>query len=171
MVRFRSNLMKIYQQLPYSIYLQRNSAEYVHSIQTLTGNFHGGVLQNLLKTTSDIIVAMVIILILALGERFSVLASLLIILSSAVIIYDYLFRRRMNQYGKMSNIANQKMIQGLHEGIEGLKEIRILGKDKFFHKIMTSGAVTMSYYSSKHQLIQQSQGIYLNPCWLFLSYF
>ena len=55
----------------------------------------------------------------------------------------------MNQYGKMSNIANQKMIQGLHEGIEGLKEIRILGKDKFFHKIMTSGAVTMSYYSSK----------------------
>ena len=153
MVRFRSNLMKIYQQLPYPIYLQRNSAEYVHSIQTLTANFHGGVLQNLLKTTSDAIAALVIILLLA-WENFYVLASLLLLLSSAVIIYDYLLRSRMNEYGKMSNIANQKMIQGLHEGIEGLKEIRILGKEEFFHKMMASGAVKISYYSSKHQLIQ-----------------
>ena len=38
-IRLRSRLMHAYQHLPYQIYLQHNSAEYIHSVHQLIGPF------------------------------------------------------------------------------------------------------------------------------------
>ena len=51
-IRLRSSLMQSYQNLPYTVYLQRNSSEYIYSVQTLTGQFQR-VPQQLLRTVSD----------------------------------------------------------------------------------------------------------------------
>ena len=59
-IRQRTGLMHAYQHLPYSVYLQRNSAEYVQSVQSLTGQFES-VLQQLLLTLSNGLVALVIL--------------------------------------------------------------------------------------------------------------
>ncbi len=50
------------------------------------------------------------------------------------VAYDRFFRSRMRVYGQRQNLAAQIMVKGIHEGLEGLKEIRILGKSPHFHR-------------------------------------
>ena len=62
-VRLKSILMKAYQQMPYVDYLKRNSAEYIQAIQGYTTSY-SSVLEILLKTVSDGIVALAILICL-----------------------------------------------------------------------------------------------------------
>ena len=146
--------MHAYQNLPYSVYLQRNSAEYVHSVQNLTSHFKT-VLEQLLLTISNGLVALVIISLL-LSENALALGLLLALVGSTLYFYDRLFRQRMKEYGLRLNLAAQEMIQGIHEGLEGLKEIRILGREAHFHRMLQRGAEVESFSERRYQLIQQS---------------
>ena len=124
-IRLRTRLMLSYQNLPYIVYLQRNSAEYIHSVQSMTSQFQA-FLQQLLLTLSNGLVALVILGLL-LWENATALGLLVALVGSTLFVYDRLFRRRMRKYGQRQNLAAWEMVQGIHEGLEGLKEIRILG--------------------------------------------
>jgi ABC-type multidrug transport system fused ATPase/permease subunit len=153
-IRLRTRLMHAYQHLPYPVYLQRNSAEYVHSVQSLTGQFQG-VLQQLLLTLSNGLVALVIIGLL-LWENAMALGLLVALVGSILFAYDRLFRRRMRDYGQRQNLAAREMVQGIHEGLEGLKEIRVLGREAHFHQMLRRGAEEWSFNQRRYSLIQQS---------------
>ena len=150
-VNLSSFLMRAYQALPYPEYLQRNSSEYIHNIQALTSIFSSVVLL-LLRTISDLIVAIFILCLLA-WQNIYVLSFLLVLVGSILFVYDFLFKRKVNIYGKKSNDAADTMVQGINEGIEGLKEIRILGKESFFYKMFTKGVQDLAFYSRKYQVI------------------
>ena len=153
-IRLRSCLMHAYQHLPYPVYLQRNSAEYVHSVQGLTSQFRT-VLQALLVTLSNGLVALVILGLL-LWENAIALGLLVVLVGSTLFVYDRLFRRRIREYGLRHNLATRKMIQGVHEGIEGLKEIRILGREMHFHRMVRKGAEEIAFSGRRYELIQQA---------------
>lgn len=138
-IRLRSCLMAAYQDLPYTDYLRRNSSEYIHCIQSLTGQFANGVVAPLLRALSDGIVGLVIICFLA---KASPMALLLMIamFGPVLVVYDRLFRKNLRSIGLMANQGSRRVVKGIHEGIEGLKEIRILGKEHYFHKMVVSGA-------------------------------
>ena len=153
-IRLRSRLMHAYQHLPYSVYLQRNSAEYINSVQGLTGQFQG-VLQQLLRTISDALVALVILGLLV-WENATALSLLVLLAGGTLLAYDRLFRRRMSDYGIRENQAAQGMVKAVHEGLEGLKEIRILGREAHFHRILRREAEEMSFTQRRYQLIQQA---------------
>ena len=150
-VRLKSFLMQAYQQMPYSDYLKRNSAEYIHAIQGYTGSY-GSVLQIGLKTVSDVMVGIAILVMLA-WTNGPALGLLVFLLGSMVFGYDRLFRKKIRGYGKKVNEAGICMVQGIHEGIEGLKEIRILGKEQKFYQMVHRGASESSKYQVKSQLI------------------
>ncbi len=151
-IRLRSRLMHAYQHLPYSLYLQRNSAEYIHSVQGLTGQFQG-VLQQLLRTISDALMALVILGLLV-WENAVALSLLLLLVGGTLLAYDRLFRKRMRDYGIRLNQAAQGMVKGVHEGLEGLKEIRILGQEPYFHQQVQRGAEGIAFNERRYQLIQ-----------------
>ena len=153
-IRLRTRLMYAYQQLPYSIYMQRNSAEYVHSVQQLTSQFQG-VLQQLLRTVSDAVIALVILGLLIL-ENVVALSLLTFLIGGTLLTYDSYFRRRMRDYGIRQNRAAQEMLKGIHEGLEGLKEIRILGQEAYFHKTVRLGAEGVSFNNRRYKLIQSA---------------
>ena len=153
-IHLRSRLMHAYQHLPYSLYLQRNSAEYIHSVQQLTGQFQG-VLQQLLRTISDALVALVILGLLV-WENAVALSLLVLLVGGTLLAYDRLFRKRMQNYGLCQNLAAREMVQGIHEGLEGLKEIRILGREAHFHRMLRRGAEGYSFNQRRYQLIQQA---------------
>jgi ATP-binding cassette, subfamily B, bacterial PglK len=150
-VRLKLFLMQAYQEMPYSDYLKRNSAEYIHAIQSYTASY-GSVLQTGLKTISDGIVGIAILVMLA-WTNGPALGLLVFLLGSMVFGYDRLFRKKIRSYGKKVNEAGICMVQGIHEGIEGLKEIRILGKEQNFYQMVNRGASKSSKYQVKSQLI------------------
>ena len=153
-VKLRSFLMKVYQQMPYLDYLKRNSAEYIQAIQGYTTSY-SSVLETLLKTISEGIVALAIFIMLA-WTNGTALCLLVLLLGGMVFGYDKVFQRKIRNHGKLANEASIRMVQGLQEGIEGLKEIRIIGKNQHFHHKVYSSARELAENSIKAGLIRSA---------------
>jgi ATP-binding cassette, subfamily B, bacterial PglK len=132
-VRLRSLLMRTYQNLPYLTYLKRSSSEYVYNIYNLVGQFSSAVVLSGLRTISDIIVALMVFAFLAWSNIYA-FALLVFILSVSLFLYDKSFRKRLSRSGQITNAASTKLSQSIHEGIDGLKEIRLLGVEDFFRQ-------------------------------------
>jgi ATP-binding cassette, subfamily B, bacterial PglK len=150
--QLRCSLMLLYQSLRYTDYLQRNSSEYITALQQYTGTFTTGVLFNLLKMVSEMISLVAIIILLALTNG-SMLAILIGLLGLIAYGYDQLFKNKISTYGKKLNDNQELMVQGIHEGIEGLKEIRILGKEDYFHSVVRRTSEKFAHYRGNVQLI------------------
>ena len=144
--KLRNYLMESYQGMPYLSYLNRNSSEYVFSIQDLTHQYANSVLMQLLNIVSSGVVAVVIISFLAFINSAGLLL-MLFLFGFLMLIYDRLFSHKLVLYGKRMNRASTKIIRGVHEGIEGLKEIRILGKEQYFLDVVRTGAREFSVNS------------------------
>ncbi len=138
-VRLRSFLMKSYQELPYIEYLQRNSAEYIYSMEVLTNQYSQVTLQCFIRIISEGIVVIAIVSLLAWYNP-QALALLVLLLGFMMITYDKLFRNKVQEYGRSANEHSTYMLKGIQEGLSGFKELRILGKESYFHKMVDKGA-------------------------------
>ncbi len=152
-IRLRSQLMRAYQFLPYADYLRRNSADYV---PTGFSRWRTNTLQrwflHLLRMLSDAIVAMVIVGILA-KANIVALSLMVLMFGSVVFLYDRYFRVHLRDYGVKANQGARKVVKGVHEGVDGLKEIRILGKERNFYDMVVSGATQYAENTVKAQQI------------------
>ena len=158
-VRLKSYLMQTYQQLPYTEYIKRNSAEYVNAIIGHTISFRGA-LEMGLKTLSDGIIAIAIFSLLALTNGIA-LSLLVIILGVLVFGYDRVFRSRIKEYGRQSHHYATRLVQGVNEGIEGFKEIRILGREKYFYDLIKHNAERWTQNQGKTNIISSSPRYFL----------
>jgi ABC-type multidrug transport system fused ATPase/permease subunit len=144
--------MRNYQNMPYEEYIERNSSEYIYHIQELAAKFSHTTLQAMLRILSEGIVFVTIVLFLAWFDLLSVL-----ILSGFIIVsiltYDILLKSKISNYGKEVNNHSRKMIQGVNEGLEGLKEIRILGKENYFHNVVKKNAIQYSQINVKSMVL------------------
>ena len=143
-IRLRSELMHAYQSLPFVDYLKRNSAEYIHSTQTLVNHFSDGVIFVSMRAMADIIVAIVILFTLA-WTNFMAFGLLIGLVSLVLFIYNFLFSKKISKFGQSANLAATDMVQGISEGIEGVKEIRTLGKEQYFHKKVRDNSERYGY--------------------------
>jgi len=151
-VHLRSYLMESYQNIKYEEYIQRNSSEYIYHIQELSAKFSHTTLQAILRVISEGLVFITIILFLSWVNFFAVLV-LAGIITISIFSYDFLFKKKLNVYGKKVNKHSKKMIQGVSEGIEGFKEIRVLGKEEYFHNIVKTNATVYSQTNVKSLVI------------------
>lgn len=150
-VDLQGTLMQAYQQQPYVMYIQRNSAEYLKAIHDATGQFVSTV-QGLLKMLSEGLIAFLILTYLAYTNG-SILAVLALVFGGFFYCYVRIFRRKSRQYGELSTQAVQQIVQGVSEGIAGFKELRILGKERYFHSEMIEGARRLSENWAKATII------------------
>ena len=154
-IHLSSLLMRAYQTLPYTEYLRRNSSEYIYNIHVLVKNFASGVVLNGLRTLSELIVAIMILGLLA-WENLLALSILFGLLSIMIFSYDRFFRKRLRYFGKQSNQMSTSMVQGINEAIEGLKEIRILGKESHFHQKVHKCIHDLAHINRRSSLITMS---------------
>ena len=151
-VDLSQKLMSNYQSLKYSEYTSRNSSEYIYRIQNLTYQYSDQVLAPIMRLISDGIVALAILSFLAYYNFYALL--LLIFLLSAIIgSYDYGSKGLAKENGIKANNHATKMVQYINEGIGGLKEIRILGKENYFYKKVLYAAQDFAKAAKKVQLL------------------
>jgi len=143
--RLTVKLMNSYQNLPYVDYLRRNSSEYIHTTQNLVNEYSGSMIQTGLKMVSDGIVAVVILVMLAITDL-TAFFLLTCLLGLFIFSYDKLFRVKIKVMGKKTNLAQIEMVKGIHEGLEGLKEIRVLGHEGYFLSKVRNGAIKTGEY-------------------------
>ena len=147
-VKIRTFLMNAYQEMPYRTYLSRNSSEYIVNIQDLSGKYQSIVLASL-RTLSDLMLAGILLSFLAYQNPIGLLV-LVLMLSFFIIFYDLFFKKKMISTGEEVNNALDFMIGGIQQGINGIKEIRILNKENYFLAKVKQGAENLA----KHQTIQ-----------------
>ncbi len=137
-IRWKSALLHTYLTQPYLHFIKRNSSEYINAIQSYVGNFGASVLI-LLKTVSEGLVGIVLIIFLAFVDMQSLLL-LLIILVGPLLVYQKVFKERISNYGEKHHEGNRKMYKAVQEGVGGFKEQRILGKEHLFTNLINQGA-------------------------------
>jgi len=151
-VRLRLLLMKKYQDLPYIEHTQANSSDYIYKIQTLVTQFSDGILLAILRLISDGFIVIVILIFLAIYNIFA-LSILVLLIGSVVFLYDRIFRRRAVNYGRLINVNLTRMVQGISEAVNGLKEIRILGKESYFNEIVNSSSIRYAAANARSMMI------------------
>jgi ATP-binding cassette, subfamily B, bacterial PglK len=153
-VRLKSELMLRYQNLLYEDYLHNNSADYIYNIQILVTHYTR-VVMTLLKIASDGLVTILLIILLGIVDITTLLGMITLFLI-VLVPYDYFFRKELTKIGKLTNTAANNMIKGINEGIEGLKDLRILGKSEYFYNVVNNSAKDVGRYFVKSSIITQS---------------
>ena len=141
-IKMRSKLMKSYQSMPYVEYTQRNSSEYIYNMSAV-GTFTQGVLISLLRIVTEVIVGLFIFIFLVFQDPV-VLFVLIILLGGFIFLYDFIFRKRIKRYGNLVNVHTTEMLKKINESVHGLKEVRILGNEKYFYNQVMNNATGLS---------------------------
>ncbi len=143
-------LIKKFQHLKYEDYISRNSSEYIQMITKFTGDFTDYVLTPILKMTSDTIVTVLILTFLVYHNPIALL-SVTIILIILVILFDKVYRNKMNTYGLNSIRAEKKLLKLISENVDGFKQIRVFNRENYFFDNFTRNAYLYAKNHIKHR--------------------
>ena len=136
--KIKKQLINKYLNMQYQQYIEQTSARYIQVIQSLSIQFIK-VLQGFLRLISDSLIFISILVVLIFVEG-PLLIYLGIIMISFVIIYDKFFRSRLESQSKKITDSSVEVTKIVTEAINGLKEVKILGKQDFFEDILKKNA-------------------------------
>ena len=130
--RLKLYLLDKYQGMSLQISSQRNTAEYVHSIHVMTGNYSSNFIYYMLKLSSEVLICLCIIVFLAYQSIVAV-TSLFVLVSLVILCWDLFSKGKLTFFGSEINKLSREALQFLQESLDGYQEIRILGKTEAFH--------------------------------------
>lgn len=124
-------LFVAYMRQPYSFHIQRNSAQLIRNaireVDILTQN---GVLQSLILTTEALVIAGVVLLLLYVEPAGALLAF------GALTLFGWGFyratRKSSLQWGRDRQLHDGMRIQHLQQGLGGIKDVKVLGREQEF---------------------------------------
>lgn len=146
-------LMSSYMQAPYTFHLKRNTSELLRNVTTEI-NVLINVITSILKMSREGIITASILLFLFFMEP---LITLFVIglagFGSASFII--LNRRKMKEYGEEEQHRRTAMIKAVTQGLGGIKDARVLNREKEFIEIFSREAFLSSRLVAYIKFIQQ----------------
>ena len=147
----QSKLMWAYQHISFLDFLSKNTSYYINLINTST-YYHGSAVRTALKLLSNSIITIAILIMLMLTNP---IVSLLIILflGTLVVSYSYFLKNRIIEGSQLNQKYSENMIKAINEGMHGYKEIRILGKETFFHDKVKENSNNVARVQGNYQTL------------------
>ena len=152
--KIRTKLMNSYQRYSYNQYLKRNSSEYIQAAIEYSGQYTTS-LHKLVKILSEGLITVFIISYLAWIDL-RIVILFITSLGVLILVYDKVFRKALKFAGEMQNRNNIIAIQAIQEGIKGFKDIRVLGKEKYFENLVEEKSFKSMYYATRSAVISSS---------------
>jgi len=149
-----SRLFQAYLNSPYKFHLKYNSSELLRNIK-LVSTVVTTVLMPLIVCVTELMIAVVVFLLLVWID----LVSATLITSGLGIFlggYYWLVRKRMTILGENYKFNEGKIYQQVHQSFGSIKEIKILGREKFFNEIFCSHMWGYTYTYRISTMIGQS---------------
>ena len=115
---------------PYSFHLRRNSAQLIRNV---TGSVNGvtNVVQMWLTLVSEVLVLFGFALLLLWVEPSGALV-VIVALGSAAWAFHRFTRKRIERWGKQSQLHEGLRLQHLQQGLGGAKDVKLLGREEDF---------------------------------------
>lgn len=145
----RTLLMDTYQSMNYEKFILYNSADVIQRIRVQTGEFIYNCLIPSLRILSESIICFVILIFLFYISPYAMIL-LITLLFILVLFYDKIIKSKITNAGNNSAVFGSLMVKGIQEGMIGFKEIRILGKQHYFKKIVQESSVLFSKSQEEH---------------------
>ena len=147
----QSKLMWAYQHISFLDFLSKNTSYYINLINTST-YFHGTAVRTALKLLSNSIITIAVLIMLTLT---SPIVSLLMILFLGTLVgsYSYFLKNRIIESSQLNQKYSENMIKAINEGMHGYKEIRILGKETFFHDKVKENSNNVARVQGNYQTL------------------
>ncbi len=144
-------LMWAYQHISFLDFLSKNTSYYINLINTST-YYHGSAVRTALKLLSNSIITIAVLIMLMLT---SPIVSLLMILflGTLVVSYSYFLKNRIIESSQLNQKYSENMIKAINEGMHGYKEIRILGKETFFHDKVKENSNNVARVQGNYQTL------------------
>ena len=141
-------LFRYYIHAPFELHLQVNSAEMLRNTTSTVGQFTNGLYQ-LLMILTETLCFFTIFALLCFASPYAV-AVMAIFLGAFGIGFMAYLRPRTTKWGRQSEAESLEMIKWFKQSIDGVKEIRLLGREKFFDSYFTRHADTLAVHLRNH---------------------
>ena len=147
-----SKVFKEYLNQNFSYFYNRNTSELIRNLMTEVDQF-SLYLNSILKLILETIVVIGIFCILAyVNFYFTILISIVFLFFSS--IYFFLVKEKLNIWGKQRQTNQQKRLQFMKEGFDGIKIIKLLGREDFFFSKYKTYNVHLSKIAMKAHILQ-----------------
>lgn len=148
-MKFARQLFTTYLRQPYSFHLNRNPSELIRYVNNETHSVINYVIAPLLVMTSECFVILGLVALLVLLEPIAVVVSLAFLALAAGLLH-YLIKNKVRKWGELRMQYEVAVLQHLQQGLGGVKDIKLLGREReFISKFESSlvGAAAMHGYS------------------------
>lgn len=148
-----------YMYAPYSFHLRKNSSELIRNIQSETSIFTS-LSQQFIYLLTEIAVIIGVCIMLFIIEPFGTIV-IFIIITIAVLLFHLLTKKKIKKWG----VKRQEHVTGsykkLIQGLGGVKDIKILGREEYFTEQFDLHNVENAKILTKLGTIEQIPRLYL----------
>ena len=136
----------------YVFFLNRNSSELVQNILWEIGRIVNGILIPLLTLYAKVVVAASILALLVwMNPGLALISGL--VLGGAYSLVFFLVRKSLSKAGNEVSVENAKRTQIAYETLGGIKDIKLLGRERDFYDRFQKPIELYALYQSKNQMI------------------
>jgi ABC-type multidrug transport system fused ATPase/permease subunit len=150
--RISQMVFKSYLAQPYEFHLTRNSATLIRNAENANSVITGG-LDPFLVLLTDGLVAIGLFVLLMLVEPVGTLC-VLVVFGGAAIGFQALTRKRITEWGRLRKTHMKMVLKHLQQGLGGVKEIKVLGRENEFFIEHEHHLVKSMEINRKYALIQ-----------------
>lgn len=130
-------MMSYYVRQPYMFHVQHNSSEMQRTILSDVGNVFE-VLSNVFLLLSEVLTSTMLIIMLIRTDVTITLVTILL-LGLFMLIYFKVFKRRLYEYGRISQYYGAEGIKYINQMFLGVKEIKVYRSENYFINAFASG--------------------------------
>lgn len=130
--RLSNRLLQAYVKQPYLYHVEHNSAELIRNVSTDVDMFFTSVLQLLHLQTSGGMCFLLLCMLFY--EDKTITLAVLICMGAFLVFYNKALKGRTQKEGENNRTASKDLQQQMMQVFQGIKEIKIIGKEKYFFK-------------------------------------
>jgi ABC-type multidrug transport system fused ATPase/permease subunit len=155
-----NRLFQIYLRQPYTFHLQRNTAELSNNIANETITFAFDALAPAIFLFSELLVATSILLVLLFIQPAATLFVFGVFTLAAVVVF-FLTHQRLAFWGKERQRHGLLRFHHMKQGLEGVKEVKVLRLEKYFSQRFEFHDEALSNYYKKQDFFAQLPRVWL----------
>lgn len=150
-IRMGAKMITCYMHKPYTYHLQRNTSEIVRNINHDVSSAFS-VISALFALVSDaLIISFLIVYLLAVDPMMTIAVIIALTICSAA--YFLIVRKKIRKFGQENREISAKMIKAIHQSMGGIKEVKIMGREKYFSDVYTTAGKEMLNRKRRYAII------------------
>lgn len=135
--RLASRLHRGYLDMPYSFLIMTNSSQQIRNVQDTVPRVVADVFVQGTRAASELVVVIVLSLVLVVVSPLA-MGLLIVVLMPGLVALNRVLRPRLETLGRQTQDLSRQSVQLLQETLQGLREIRVRGREEQFAGLFAS---------------------------------